>query len=60
MKYKIIHKSNSPNPHTWWIDEALLNYQRANPLETKYATSNDARVTPWMDLWMIELMENDE
>lgn len=60
MKYKIIHKSNSPNPHKWEIDEALLNHQRPNPVETKYSASNYAWATPLMDMLMMQSMENDD
>ena len=60
LKYIIIHKNNSPNPHSRWISEAISNHQPTNPLETKYTASNDAQAIPLMDLWMMESMVNDD
>ena len=60
MKYNIIYKNNFPNPSNRWIDEDLSNHKRTNPLVAKYTASNDAQATPFMDLWMMESIENDD
>ena len=60
MKYNVIYDKNSPNPRNRWINKAFSNHQWANPLETKYATSNDAQATPLLDLWKVESLENDD